>query len=90
LNSILEDLWYGNVIPHEQFLDGNTEYRKFLSQAVKRRDELEKLLAEEQKEKLAALGTANTELNALAEQSAFSFGFKLGVKLMCEVNQHTG
>ncbi len=22
----LEDLWYGNVIPHEQYLDGNTEY----------------------------------------------------------------
>ena len=86
----LEDIWYGNVIPHEQFIDGNTEYRKLLSQAVKRRDELEKLLAEEQKEKLTAFDNASAELNALAEQSAFSFGFKLGVKLMCEVNQHTG
>ena len=84
----LEDLWYGNVIPHEQFLDGNTEYRKLLSQTVKRRDELEKLLAEKQKERLTALDTANAELNALAEQSAFSVGFKLGVKLMCEVIYH--
>lgn len=84
----LEDLWYGNVIPHEQFLEGNAAYRKLLSRTVKRRDALEKLLAEEQKEKLTALDTANTELNALAEQSAFSFGFKLGVKLMCEVIYH--
>ena len=85
----LEDLWYGNVIPHEQFLDGNTEYRKLLSQTVKRRDELEALLAEEQKEKLTEFDNASTELNALAEQSAFSFGFKLGVKLMCEVIYHS-
>ncbi|MBQ7670186.1 MAG: hypothetical protein IJS45_05635 [Clostridia bacterium] len=85
----LEDLWYGNVIPHEQFLDGNAAYRKLLSRTVKRRDELVALLAEEQKEKLTALDTANAELNALAEQSAFSFGFKLGVKMMCEVIYHT-
>ena len=85
----LEDLWYGNVIPHEQFLDGNTEYRKLLSQTVKRRDELEALLAEEQKEKLTEFDNASTELNALAEQSAFSFGFKLGVKLVCEVIYHS-
>ena len=85
----LEDLWYGNVIPHEQFLDGNTEYRKLLSQTVKRRDELEKLLAEEQKEKLTEFDNASAEFNALAEQSAFSFGFKLGVKMMCEVIYYT-
>lgn len=29
--TVLEDLWYGNINPHEQFLDGNTEYRKLLS-----------------------------------------------------------
>ena len=81
----LEDLWYGNVIPREQFIDGNTEYRKLLSKTVKRSDELEKLLVEEQKEKLNALDIATAELNVFAEQSAFSFGFKLGVKLMCEV-----
>lgn len=85
----LEDLWYGNVIPHEQFLDGNNEYRKLLSQTVKRREELEELLVEEQKDKLTVLDTTNAELNALAEQTAFSFGFKLGVKLMCEVIYHT-
>ncbi len=85
----LEDLWYGNIIPREQFIDGNTEYRKLLSQTVKRRNELEELLAEKQKEKLTALDTETAELNALAEQSAFSFGFKLGVKLMFEVIQHT-
>ena len=85
----LEDLWYGNVIPHEQFLEGDATYRKLLSRTVKCRDELEALLAEKQKEKLIALDTATAELNALAEQSAFSFGFKLGVKLMCEVIYHT-
>ena len=85
----LEDLWYGNVIPHEQFLDGNTEYRKLLSQTVKRRDELEASLTEKQKQLLTAYDAACTELNSLSDLSAFSFGFKLGVKLMCEVIYHT-
>jgi len=81
----LEDLWYGNVIPHEQFLDGNTEYRKLLSQTVKRRDELETSLTEKQKELLAAYDASCADLNSTSDLSAFSFGFKLGVKLMCEV-----
>ena len=85
----LEDLWYGNVIPHEQFLDGNNEYRKLLSQTVKRREELETSLTEKQKQLLTAYDAACAELNSLSDLSAFSFGFKLGVKLMCEVIYHT-
>ena len=85
----LEDLWYGNVIPREQFLEGNAEYRTLLSQTVKRRDELETSLTEKQKELLTAYDAACAELNSLSEQSAFSFGFKLGVKLMCEVIYHS-
>ena len=85
----LEDLWYGNVIPHEQFLDGNAEYRKLLSQTVMRRNELETSLTEKQKELLTAYDASCAELNALSDLSAFSFGFKLGVKLMCEVIYHT-
>jgi hypothetical protein len=84
----LEDLWYGNVIPHEQFLDGNTEYRKLLSQTVKRRDELETSLTEKQKELLTAYDAACAELSSFSDLSAFSFGFKLGVKLMCDVIYH--
>ena len=80
----LEDLWYGNVIPHEQFLDGNAEYRKLLSQIVKRRDELETSLTEKQKELLTAYDAACAELSSLSDLSAFSFGFKLGVKLILE------
>ena len=80
----LEDLWYGNVIPHEQYLDGNNEYRKILSQTVKRRDELETSLTEKQKELLTAYDAACADLNATSELSAFSFGFRLGVKLMIE------
>ena len=85
----LEDLWYGNVIPHEQFLDGNTEYRKLLSQTVKRRDELEASLTEKQKELLTAYDTACADLNATSDLSAFSFGFKLGVKLILEAAYHS-
>ena len=85
----LEDLWYGNVIPHEQFLDGNAEYRKLLSQTVKRRDDLETSLTEKQKELLTTYDAACAELNTLSDLSAFSFGFRLGVKLIIYATYHS-
>ena len=84
MNSILEDLWYGNIDPHEQFIDGNNTYKKALSRTVNRRNELEKLLNENQKELLAKFDNTCNELNAITEQLAFKYGFSLGVRLMKE------
>jgi len=80
----LEDLWYGNVIPYEQFLNGNYEYKQLLTRTVKHRDEFEATLTNEQKTKLTDYDAACAELNSTSELSAFSFGFRLGVKLMIE------
>ena len=49
----LEDLWYGNINPHETFLNGNCRFKYLLSLMGKNRDKLSDTLTEQQKEILA-------------------------------------
>ena len=80
----LENLWYGNIRPVESFVDGNTEYKSLLRLVGKNREKLEATLSPEQTELFEKYESAVREMNATAEVEAFSYGFRLGVRLMTE------
>lgn len=80
----LEDLWYGNIDPHESFLIQNRRFRHLLSLMGKNRDKLSNTLTKQQKESLAKYDDAVNELHSLAELSAFQYGFSLGIRMMTE------
>ena len=82
--TVLEDLWYGNINPHETYLNGNYRFKHLLSLMGKNRDNLSDTLTEQQKETLAKYDDAINEMHSLAEQAAFQFGFSIGVRLMME------
>ena len=46
----LEELWYGNINPHEEFLNYNQQHKKLLSLVCRNRDELRATLTERQNE----------------------------------------
>ena len=48
----LEDLWYGNIRPVENYLDGNTEYRSLFRLVSKIREVLKSELSKKQIELL--------------------------------------
>ena len=87
--TVLEDLWYGNINPHETFLNGNCRFKHLLALMGKNRDNLSDTLTEQQKETLAKYAEAINEMHSLAEVEAFSYGIKLGVRLMVEVGVPT-
>ena len=80
----LEDLWYGNINPHEKFLNHNRQHKKLLSLVCRNRDELSVMLTERQNEILDKYDTNVNEMHSLSEQLAFRYGFSLGVRLMME------
>ena len=80
----LEDLWYGNIDPHESFLIQNRQFKHLLSLMVKNRDKLSDTLTDQQKATLANYDDAINEMHSLTEQAAFRYGFSLGVRLMTE------
>lgn len=84
MTKTLEGLWYGNISPHESFMDNSRQNKKLLSLMSKNREKLADSLTEKQKETLEKYDMAVDELNSLAEQSAFQYGFSLGVRLMME------
>ena len=84
--TVLEDLWYGNINPHETFLNGNCRFKHLLSLMGRNRDKLSDTLTEQQKELLEKYDEAMNELHSVTEVEAFSYGFRLGVRLMIEAS----
>ncbi len=82
--TLLEDLWYGNVNPNEVILTENRRYKHLLSLMGRNRDELCETLTDKQQETLEKYDEAMNEMHSLAEAEAFSYGFRLGVRLMVE------
>ena len=82
--TVLEDLWYGNITPHETILTDNKNYKSFLALMGKNRDDLSGTLTDSQKETLEKYDETIDEMHSIAEIEAFSCGFRLGVRLMIE------
>ena len=89
--TLLEDLWYGNVNPHEAILTDSKRYKHLLSLMARNRDELNETLTEKQSETLEKYDAAVNEMHSLSEVEAFSYGFRLGIRLMIAsgANQET-
>ena len=83
--TLLEDLWYGNVNPHETILTENRRYKHLLSLMGRNREELSETLSDKQLETLEKYDEAMNEMHSVAEVEAFSCGFRIGVRLMIEV-----
>lgn len=82
--TLLEDLWYGNVDPHETVPTTNKRYKHLLSLMSRNRDEPSKALTDKQTEMLVKYDDAVNEMHSVAEVEAFSFSFRLGIRLMIE------
>ena len=82
--TILEDLWYGNIDPHEAILSDNRHYKSLLAIMGKNRDKLADTLTDQQRELLEKNDDVINEMHSITEVEAFSSGFSLAVRLMSE------
>lgn len=80
----LENLWYGNIAPNEQYLKGNSNYKKLPPVMTECRNNLSKDLMQEQNEWLEKYDDIINEMHSVAEVEAFKFGFRLAVCLLKE------
>ena len=82
--TVLDDLWYGNIEPSEQFLSGNSHFKEWVSVMADGREKLSESLTTEQTEWLEKYDDTINEMHSLAEAEAFKFGFKLAATLFFE------
>ncbi len=88
MSNVLEDLWYGNIIPYETFLNDNPRFKELISLTDKNYDKLTATLTELQKELLEKYDDTIDELHSLSLQAAFQYGFSPGVNLITEAMKY--
>ena len=82
--TILEDLYYGNIIPAEKGIRKGSEYSKLLNLAARNEEKLSATLTKEQKILFEKYKDCTLEMYGISENEAFVEGVKLGVKIIVE------
>ncbi|MDP4099399.1 hypothetical protein OIN60_22025 [Paenibacillus sp. P96] len=85
MQSILESLYYGDLVPQEQRVSQSPEYRGLNEQITESLNHWKKKLAEEDFNELEALTDLYHQVQGIDMASSFTNGFKLGAALMIEV-----
>ena len=80
----LENLYYGNIVPHEYEVMRGGEFDITAKLVIRHEQELSATLTEQQKAVLEKIKDNHTELMSLGERNAFCWGFSLAVRLMVE------
>ena len=80
----LENLYYGNIAPHEYEVEHGSEYDVTAKLVIRHEQELSATLTEQQKAILEKIKDNHTELMSLGERDAFCRGFSLAVRLMID------
>ena len=80
----LENLYYGNIAPHEYEVVHGSEYDITAKLVIRHEQELSATLTEQQNVILGKINVNHTELMSLGERNAFCWGFSLAVRLLTE------
>ncbi len=84
---ILEDLYYGNVSPHERYIKQGSRVDKLVKLICKNEEDLNNSLTEKQRETFEKFKDCQGELSCITEREAFSAGFILATRIMMQVTE---
>ena len=82
--NFIEELYYGNINPHEKRYKKATPYDKALSIFTANEDKLTNALSGEHLKLFNELVNASDEISATSGVENFKIGFRLGVLMMCD------
>ena len=82
---ILEDLYYGNIIPQEKTFIDDSRYDTLLNYVQRHENTLLSEMTETQKETFEKYHDCKEEMQSIGEVNAFISGFKLAMRIMIEV-----
>lgn len=86
----LEDLYYGNISPHERYTKRGSRADQIVKLICKNEETLCATLTEQQKETFEKFKDCQSELSGITECEAFSSGFILATRIMVEVMEGLG
>ena len=84
MRQTLEDLYYGNIIPHEKRITAKSELQRMIKRAAECEGKLAERLNDEEKHTLNVLMSAQQEIDSITAIENFISGFRLGVRIMID------
>ena len=84
MESIIKELWHGNIIHQEDSRTNSKEMKELLGYMARHHEDLEKSFKEEQKEIFDKFHDCWSEYMSLAEAAIFTYTFKLGMRIATE------
>lgn len=83
--SILEDLYNGKIYPFESIVPQDKAYRTTNREISEMREYFAAKLSQEDKEKFKRLNDLIHQSTYMESYENFTYGFRLGVLIMCDV-----
>ena len=77
MRKLLEEFWYGNIFPQEQYAAQHPDIKPLIRLTEKNRTSLAETLTEAQKEILQKYDDAVSEMKRLFEREIFIYAFRL-------------
>lgn len=84
MESIIEEMYYGNITPSECSFRRTGEYAHILQLITRNEKKLTETLTEAQKKTFEKFKDNTSEISSMTEVTAFTLGFKLGLRLTAE------
>lgn len=81
----LEDLYYGNINPHEMYIKRGSKVDRLVKLICKNEENLITTLTKQQKETFNKFKDCQSEFCDLTARQAFTDGFVLATRIMSEV-----
>lgn len=83
--NILEELYYGNIVPNEKCAKLDDEVKELLKLLNRNEEKLLVTFSEEQKINFEKYKDCNREISEISEREIFLNGFRLGARIIIDV-----
>ena len=82
MESIIKELWHGNIVPQEDSRIHSKEMKELLGHIARHHEDLEKSFTDEQKEIFEKFHDCWSEYASLSEAAIFEYAFRLGMRIV--------
>ena len=89
MKKILDELYFGNIVPDEQYIVKGSEYEKEMNHLVSLEEKLEETLNDKEKEILIKYRESSLNINSITSKEMWKNGFVTGIKLRMAVMENT-
>ena len=85
MKKILDELYFGNIAPDEQYIVKGSEYEKEMNRILEYEEALEKILNKSEKEILLKYRESSLNINSITSKEMWKKGFIMGLRIGVEV-----